>query len=454
MQATPGVGSGGISPQGILGMFPWGTKVTLTASPDPMSTFLHWEGDCMGTSPTCVVEMTRSIHATAVYGIRTYLDVEKQGAGLGTVTSNPAGISCGSTCQGQFASWPVTLTATPGPGSRFTGWSGGGCTGTSSTCTVTSAQQAATVIAVFEPYEAPCTTTVTASESATAFDARLTSSNAVVCLAGGVTITGAVTLGADGITIRAATPGQIGYLQNLAGGAISMGTHTNTRLVDLDISAHGASAVALSAGGDVTVVDSTLRCEGAGCRAAYATNAGLIRVVHSTLLAGTSTQSASLGAEAVSGGELQLVRSTVTSYGRAISVVGGRVSALDSVLESTDLGSGTAAISVSDPTYHTVLDRNRIAVGGHPLLAVGGTLAPTLSMTDNVIRKRAGTPAGDQSPITSTNAATTFTFLTSNTVCNEGTSTTDGAFTLPLISGAYGVAGSSIAVPTIGTCSP
>ena len=64
------------------------------------------------------------------------LTVSKSGAGSGTVTSSPAGINCGSTCSAAFVSGtPVTLSATPAAGSTFTGWSGGGCSGTG-TCVV------------------------------------------------------------------------------------------------------------------------------------------------------------------------------------------------------------------------------------------------------------------------------------------------------------------------------
>jgi Fe-S cluster biogenesis protein NfuA len=64
------------------------------------------------------------------------LSVSNAGTGSGTVSSSPAGISCGSTCsQGYAYGTPVTLTATPATGSTFTGWSGA-CSGTG-TCTVT-----------------------------------------------------------------------------------------------------------------------------------------------------------------------------------------------------------------------------------------------------------------------------------------------------------------------------
>ena len=64
------------------------------------------------------------------------LTVSKAGDGSGTVTSSPAGISCGATCSHRYAhGTSVTLTATAAAGSDFSGWSGGGCSGIG-TCTV------------------------------------------------------------------------------------------------------------------------------------------------------------------------------------------------------------------------------------------------------------------------------------------------------------------------------
>ncbi len=61
----------------------------------------------------------------------TQLTIAKEGNGSGTVTSSPDGISCGATCSGQFiAPSFITLTAVADAGSVFTGWSGGGCSGT------------------------------------------------------------------------------------------------------------------------------------------------------------------------------------------------------------------------------------------------------------------------------------------------------------------------------------
>ena len=58
------------------------------------------------------------------------LTVSITGTGNGTVTSVPAGISCPSgSCSKTFTD-PVTLHATPSAYSQFSGWSGGGCAGT------------------------------------------------------------------------------------------------------------------------------------------------------------------------------------------------------------------------------------------------------------------------------------------------------------------------------------
>ncbi|MBD0291209.1 MAG: hypothetical protein ICV74_08140 [Thermoleophilia bacterium] len=56
--------------------------------------------------------------------------------GLGTVTSRPGGIACGTACQAGFAEGEtVELTATPAPGESFQGWNG--CEpADASTCTV------------------------------------------------------------------------------------------------------------------------------------------------------------------------------------------------------------------------------------------------------------------------------------------------------------------------------
>lgn len=77
------------------------------------------------------------------------LTVAKSGSGSGTVTSNPSGINCGSSCFTGFTpGTSVTLTAAAASGSTFTGWSGAGCTGTG-TCIFTPSADT-TVTATFD----------------------------------------------------------------------------------------------------------------------------------------------------------------------------------------------------------------------------------------------------------------------------------------------------------------
>ncbi len=58
------------------------------------------------------------------------LSVSKSGTGNGTITSTPAGISCGASCSAMYKNnSTVSLSATPDACSTFTGWSGD-CAGT------------------------------------------------------------------------------------------------------------------------------------------------------------------------------------------------------------------------------------------------------------------------------------------------------------------------------------
>ncbi|MEO8102520.1 MAG: hypothetical protein ABI790_08335 [Betaproteobacteria bacterium] len=82
------------------------------------------------------------------------LSVGLAGTGSGSVASMPAGIVCGADCSEPYISGTlVTLTATPSGGSLFSGWTGGGCTGTG-TCVVTIAA-ATSVAATFAAFTAP-----------------------------------------------------------------------------------------------------------------------------------------------------------------------------------------------------------------------------------------------------------------------------------------------------------
>jgi len=131
------------------------TRLTLVATPAPGSAFDHWSGgSCAGAGP-CEKTINSSRLVKAVFvavGNRT-LTVSKAGSGQGTVTSNTGAIDCGSICSTELGtSSKVVLTATPAPGSTFTGWSGA-CTGTGK-CKL-AMNEARTVTASFERAASP-----------------------------------------------------------------------------------------------------------------------------------------------------------------------------------------------------------------------------------------------------------------------------------------------------------
>ena len=116
-----------------------GTLVTLNATPDSASSaFSGWSGGgCTGTG-ACEVTMDEAQSVTATFDlVQRVLSVARSGSGSGSVGSSPVGIDCGSDCAQNYDNGTiVTLTAAPGANSTFTGWSGGGCSGTG-TCQLT-----------------------------------------------------------------------------------------------------------------------------------------------------------------------------------------------------------------------------------------------------------------------------------------------------------------------------
>lgn len=114
-----------------------GTAVTLTATAGTGST-VSWT-TCTGTaagngttSATCSYSsLDGNKTAQATFTLNTYaLNVTKAGTGSGSVSSAPAGISCGVDCSENYNhGTTATLTATAASGSFFSGWSGA-CSGT------------------------------------------------------------------------------------------------------------------------------------------------------------------------------------------------------------------------------------------------------------------------------------------------------------------------------------
>jgi Divergent InlB B-repeat domain len=109
-----------------------GTSVVLTAEPSAGFVFSGWSGACSGTACTIADTGSAGIAVSATFSPMVRLAVTLAGDATGTVTSAPAGISCGATCSAQFAPGAsVILTATPtGTPSSFAGWSSPMCPGT------------------------------------------------------------------------------------------------------------------------------------------------------------------------------------------------------------------------------------------------------------------------------------------------------------------------------------
>jgi phospholipase C len=141
--AVTGTGTVTSAPAGIscpatcAAMYPSGTVVTLTASPGSGYQFSGFGGACTGS--TCKVALTGNQAVTATFAVPPD-QLAVSVSGPGTVTSNPAGINCPTTCSANFtAGTQVTLTATPAAGAVFSGF-GGACSGATCQLTVSSGQ--------------------------------------------------------------------------------------------------------------------------------------------------------------------------------------------------------------------------------------------------------------------------------------------------------------------------
>jgi len=126
------------------------TVVTLTATTPTSSSFTGWNGvGCTGTGD-CVVTMSTAKTVKATFTLNKY-DLSVIITGTGTVSSNPAGIDCGSSCDHDYDyNTIVTLTATPASGWSFFGWSGD-LGGTTNSITIT-IDDDKSVAAVFKQY--------------------------------------------------------------------------------------------------------------------------------------------------------------------------------------------------------------------------------------------------------------------------------------------------------------
>jgi hypothetical protein len=134
----------GVFGSGCHSLFGSNTEVTLAATADPGSAFTRWSecGESSGPGP-CIITVTGPNWVTAHFEKLVPLTMALDGSGAGTVRSLPAGIDCtrgvtgalSGTCEALFASGTtITLTATAGATSIFSGFTG--CNVTTTPCKV------------------------------------------------------------------------------------------------------------------------------------------------------------------------------------------------------------------------------------------------------------------------------------------------------------------------------
>jgi hypothetical protein len=127
-----------------------GDSISLSATPASGYSFNSWSGSCSssGSNPSCSFTMPGNNAMVGASFSQSSFQLSigiSQPYATGTVSSNPGNINCSCDggghcippCSGSFNDGTrVTLTATPGAGAKFVSWSGGGCSGSASTCDV------------------------------------------------------------------------------------------------------------------------------------------------------------------------------------------------------------------------------------------------------------------------------------------------------------------------------
>lgn len=189
----------------------------------------------------------------AIGGATTYtLGVTVSGSG--SVSSSPAGISCGATCSVAFAQGSVVaLTATPSPGHSFAGWSGA-CSG-AGTCNVTMTS-ARSVVATFSS-----TPHVTVSVTkAGAGSGTVTGGNAINC---GSTCSEAVTTGT--LVSLNATPASGSVFTGWSGACSGTGNCAISANADTSVTA----TFGLEQSATVTAINQTIPSTAAGSSQYY-----------------------------------------------------------------------------------------------------------------------------------------------------------------------------------------
>jgi len=178
--------------------------------------------------------------------------VAKSGTGSGTVTSSVGAISCGTTCisSAMNSGTSMTLTAAPSGGSTFTGWLGGGCSGTG-TCSITLTANTS-VTATFTSTLAADTTPPTVSITSPLNNVTISNSVSVVSTASDNIGVAGVQLKLDGVNLGSElTTAPYSGTWNTTG--VSNGSHTLTAIArDAAGNTKTSSAIAVTVSNVVT----------------------------------------------------------------------------------------------------------------------------------------------------------------------------------------------------------
>jgi hypothetical protein len=191
-----------------------------------------------------------------------YLTVSSSGTGSGVVTSQPAGINCGTICVSPFDyGAPLLLTAVPSPGDSFLKWIGA-CAGQGAVCTLTTPDSASSTEVVFElPGQTTGAATTTKPATSTGSTNTTTTTRTTTTSS---TTTGTTTTTTTTVTTGAGANDHLALKAQLLA-AKSARSKLDARLIEIKLTTNETTTVLLDlTRGTRTLASRTIRALGAG----------------------------------------------------------------------------------------------------------------------------------------------------------------------------------------------